>query len=863
MRAIAKFTTGILRVENPPISRVRVQRAADSDELVVYATIRFAFDAVRVVSNGGRTVRLELKTGVNPQIPSASTSSGASADPSFNSIMSVESAHDKKVKGITVAIHNFDIIKSIPDFAIPSLKSGHPIQYSYLQAVPASQRPVSPRANSVSDRDYLLAKLQAGIDPATLREHFPVLDPAKGSTNSMSKIRPSHYTRPVASQSNYRRMKIYSTYQIFEKEIEMTAREFLTSSVYEFSYLDYTGTPIEYVEVNVRPSSILDEMEKLAFTDPNGNLSKINPLSLSPVSVVTFEREIISTSSLVSTEFTIEKQQSRSKKPKIKRTHYATSNNTKLSLPFKSEVYGLPSKRSKVAGKPNSSKPSVIPFYVTNEAVVIKKLPPESMSVSVTYRNITKGDKSHNELRRVRVSSENNVRVPIRLPEIDCVYELKVIASDRKQRKKESCNVIIYDNRREYKNASLRVSSPILLGDQKVKFKITAGFTDAGRQDLTNLINTINASGVSSTVLSAEGYTSDSNLYSDIFSCKIEKINLETGEQSYTKEIAVGTTGVEFIDKATSESGTVYIFSLGIKSPSSLIPSQPFYKFGTFGGRYLTSLPSDARLVQESKSGADFYFVNSGIKRILEVPTTRLSGKISRMSLTKTMRDSNLIEWVYDGDLTEIDHFQVFGSADGVECLLGCSFKALAFEDRELYDRVGVVKYRVCPVHVSLTPGDSFEISAYRGKTLPTILDVKFSNGQPWRDPKVAVNSQIVVDTIESLDASYEDFYRTSVGSKEPSLQKTAKKKLETSSGIASVTVLERSSPSLTFNPAPIIESNQLIVPVTPFTASAASTLQISGKSSTNDSLIAQQSSLQSIDQVVEDQPISYKRVLR
>jgi len=867
MRALAKFTSGVLRVESPPISRVRLFRSPNRNEPLVYVTIRFAFNSIRVVADGGRTVRLELKTSVNPQIATASTQSGVSSDPSFSSISSIELQHDKNVKSVTVAIHNFDVMRSLPDSAIPSLKSGYPIQYNYLQSVPATQEIASAPAKPQSDRDYLLSKLQAGIDPATLREPFPVLDPAKSSSNAMSKLLPSYYTRPVASQSDYRRMKIYSAYQIFEQEVEMTLREFLSSSVYEFSYLDRTGTPIEYVEVNVRPSLIISEMEKLALSDPSGKITDNNVFNSSIVSDVSFVRDIISVGSLTSTEFTGEDNQSRSKKPKIKRTHYFSEGLGRLSIPFKSEVYGLPSKRSKVSGQSNSSKPSIVPFYVTNDAinsvVIIKKLPPGSISVAVMVRNMTKGERTFVELARTRIANENNVRVPITFPETDCTYETKIISYDRKQRKKESCNVVVYENRTQYSNASLRVSPPALIGDQKVKFKITADFTDSGRQDLTNLINSINASGVSPTILSADGYVSDPNLYSEVFSCKIERIDLETGEQSYTKEISIGSTGFDFIDKVSSSAGAVYVFSLGIKSPSSLIPSQPLYKFGTFGGRYLQSLPSDAALTRDSKSGADFSIIDSGIKRVIEVPTTRLRGSVSQIFLTKTMRDSNLIEWLYDGDLTEVDHFQVFGSADGVECLLGCSFRVTAFEDRELYERVGVVKYRVRPVYLDLTPGDSFEISTYRPKTLPSILEVNFVNGQAWRDPVVAVNSQVVVDTAESADSAYEDYYRVDIERKESSPRESKKKKLETSSGLSSIVVVPRSPPIEAFNPAPMPESSIIIRPVTPFTAATIAEAQIVGNQTTSTQALTEQASLQLSSQTIDAQPTSYHRVLR
>ena len=872
MRALAKFVTGILRVESPPISRVEVIRSSEERSATLRVRVRFAFDTSRVTSNGGRTVRLELKRSGNPQIAPAARNSS----PGFESIAEIEAQHVRNVENITIKVFNFDIARSIPDDAISQLKSGAPIEYQYLLAVPATTEPAASSIPQISDRDYLLRKLEAGIDPATLKESFPVRDPSKKSVAAVSLI-DSYYTRPVSTTSSYQKMKLYSTLQIFEQDIEISTQDFLAASVYEFSYIDYTGTPIEFVEVRVQGSNIYEDLKKLQYSSVEGLVSENNFESSNP-QVLEYVRDIVSNSSLVSTEFRSNVQTGESRKPQILRTHYQLPGSERQSIKFDSRVIGLPSRRSRVASNPNSTKSTVIPFYVDNTRdplrIVIKRLPPQALRVAVHIRNVTKGDDAFTELTSQRVVSEILNSLQINLPEPDCTYEIKISSTDRKFRTVYGVNSVVYSNTTPYKNAFIRVSSPSLIGDQSVKFNISANFTDAGRQDLTELIDIINSSGVSTTTLSVDGYVSDPDLYSEVFSCRIERINLETGEQTYTKEIPLSPGGIDFVDRVDSSAGAAYVFSLGMRSPASLFPQQAYYKFGTFGGKYLSSLPSDASVAFDARSGAPFEKVDSGIKRVVEIPKTTLRGSVSSITLSKTMRETALLEWSYVGDLTEVDHFQVFGAADGVECLLGCSFRETAYEDSVLHDRVGVVTYRVRPVYISLEPGESLSVTTYRRATIPTILLPNFNNGQQWMQPITAVNSSITVDTAESYSQEYVDYFSTEIVKRERRSTSTQSagdlRRFQTSSGLASISMNNRSPPRNTFNPAPIPESQQIVSPINSFSLAAIVEQQISPttagqlrSSSRSDSITTEASLRPSGNDESRSQSVAYRRNLR
>lgn len=869
MRALAKFQSGILRVENPPISSIRIVRDENERQPRLFVKIRFAFDAVRVISNGGRTVRLETKTSKNPQLPTAVATDVSITPPDFSTISSLESQHVKNLEKITVNIYNFDVVKSIPDEAITPLKKGYPIEYAYLLAVPIEQGAFTRETQALSDRDYLISRLESGVDPATLAEVFPMPDPSKKSGRPLVS-RDSYYTRPVPSNIGYQKMKLYSSYQVFEQEVEMKVNDFLSSIIYEFSYIDYTGTPIEFVEVKIQPDLIYADLLKLQYSSPTGLIAS-NDFMQAPPEKVSLSREIISTSSIISTKFIGSESFLRTKRPNVTRVHHKVPGSSLLSIDFSSTVVGLPSKRSKVSSKSNSTKPTVIPFYVSvsgeSTSIIVKKLPPRTIRVGILARNVTKGDDSFTQLANVRVNSEVSNSLGVSLPETDCVYEIKLTSTDRKQRTITSSNSVVFNYKRPYKNATLTVSQPVLIGNQRVKFSIGADFTEEGRKDLTNLIEIVSSNNVSTQTLYDAGYTSDPALYSEVFSCIVEKIDLETGEQTYTKELPLGPGTFTFVDRVISQSGAAYVFSLGMRSPSSLLPSQPRYKFGTFGGKYLQSLPSDASAAKNAKSGAPFEKVDSGIKRVIEVKSTTIRGRVSSISVDQTMRNSNLIEWVYDGEISEVDHFQVFGSADGVECLLGCSFRRTAFEDTQLYNRVGVVSYRVRPVYISYEPGDSFSVSLYRRETVPTIVLPTFKNGQTWRQPAItAINTDIKIDRPEISNQQYEDFFnieiRREARKSATTTQSSSSKKFSSESGLSSVSFAERSPPRTNFNKAPTSESAVISVPASSFRAQSIADSQVAGAQSTNVSLETSASETSSSTSS-SAQPISYRRVAR
>ena len=111
MRAIIKLQTGLIRVENPPISAVDIVN--DESGVNLSVKIRFAFDATKLANGAGSTVRLELKTRTDPVISSLNVKNGIVQQPSFKSATDSESKYKDVVKSSVVKTLKFNLAKAL------------------------------------------------------------------------------------------------------------------------------------------------------------------------------------------------------------------------------------------------------------------------------------------------------------------------------------------------------------------------------------------------------------------------------------------------------------------------------------------------------------------------------------------------------------------------------------------------------------------------------------------------------------------------------------------------------------------------------------------------------------------------------
>lgn len=739
MKALIKNVPGILRVESPPF-RTAEYVVNESGNRVVRIRIRFAFDAVRAVNEGRPTVTLTMKSNPsrNYQKPASPKSMNLKeAARSLGELVKSINSNDQlnaevnataSINTTTTKQFKFDLLSAIPDTSLSSFRQGLPAQYDYLISTNSqlAVQQATASNSAITDKDYLLSLIANGVDPASISENFLLPDPVTGKVDAHASSRFNFYTSVIPPLSNTEKQYLLTNFVIFEQDIELTQEEFSLLTSYEFEYLGIAeeSAVMSITSVPVKSSDLLTQM---------------NSYSDSPTqSSQKFERRLDSYFAISSEPFRLASSTIRAagaSVPLVTRTQ-RTLIGGGTSPRFRSIVTGKITSSNGNGPKTARQEPDVFPFYVEsrgNEKIVqIVKLPPGSVRIEVFAKDVTQGSRKYEKVASSQVSSQQKQSIAITLSSVDKIYELKLSAYDSRGRETTSSNTVTINNKQPYPGAHLNVTIPRRVTSDTSSVSIAAAFTDSGRQDLTNLITQLKSAGVSESVIS--DISNESSLYSQIFSYRVETIELSTGKQTFSKELApsAGSPTAEYEVTSTDPLGTVLNVSLGMKSPDALVPTQTNFRFGLFGGSYRKSQPSLASLSKNKKSGESFDYIDTGIKTTIFIPPRSVEGNVVSLTATKTLRASTLLKWSYSGDLTQVDHFQVLGASGDAECLLGCSFKSLSFEDSVLSNRAGITRYTVRPVFLDLSVGSPTVVYQNVVTTLPDLLLPNFKSGSVW-----------------------------------------------------------------------------------------------------------------------------------
>jgi hypothetical protein len=132
--------------------------------------------------------------------------------------------------------------------------------------------------------------------------------------------------------------------------------------------------------------------------------------------------------------------------------------------------------------------------------------------------------------------------------------------------------------------------------------------------------------------------------------------------------------------------------------------------------------------------------------------------------------------------------------------------------------------------------------------------------------PITATNVNVVVDTAETYSQNYIDYFSTEIVKREERRASTqaagSLRMLQTSSGLVSAAMDQRTPPRTTFNPAPIPESQQSISPINSFALSAI-VESLGSSTSFQQSSISAESTLSTVTEADRLQTIAYSRNLR
>ena len=712
MKALIRNVENFLRIENPPFRDAAI---FEEDQVSkIRFTIRFAFNAVIAANDGNPTVKLRLLRAQS----SPSKSLAASKYFSLKTIGERAKFYSEMDGSDVIYKQDFNILRSLPDDKLSSLKNGLPINYEYTTSVQVVSDSLETESEDpLATRKYLIGLLEKGIDPAAISENFPVIDATRGIEDKHTASRESNYTRQVEKKSSQTLSSVNSEFALFEQEVVMDLDKFSKATVYEFLYAGFRERrpTRSRVLINVDASSIIAKIR--GYTETTQTKS--------------FEKRIDSVYAIVPDAFT----EARLSVPKISRV-VKLLDSGEYSTNFTGLISGRPSSsngRSKFTAR---QEPDIFPFYIQENAGVVEakidRLPPETIRVDVLARVLSAGQGRYSIVGSLSTGFSSSVSIPLNLSANDTKYEIRIAACDIHSRVTQSSNSIIYDSKRTFSGATLSVTSPESAGQKRKKVFVSATLTSSGRQDLVNIIEQLNSAGISSDIIAS--IKNDPTSYSQIFSFRAEIITLSDGKQTFSQEFSPGNAAaaVEYSFNSTDPVGTVLTISLGMKSPDALVPAQSRYRFGKFAGRFRQSQPSAASIERNQKSGESFDYVDTGIKKTILISESSQPDTISNIEVSKTFRSSVLLSWKYDGPVREVDHFQVFGSYEGYECLLGCSFLSLSFEDKILANRVGSVTYSVRPIFLNMVPGNRASITIKNEKSLPDILDSTFSQGKSW-----------------------------------------------------------------------------------------------------------------------------------
>jgi len=232
--------------------------------------------------------------------------------------------------------------------------------------------------------------------------------------------------------------------------------------------------------------------------------------------------------------------------------------------------------------------------------------------------------------------------------------------------------------------------------------------------------------------------------YSPIFHFEITREDIDTGEI----ERCGIFTDVEFIDDSAKPGSSLpltplkvfgnykYTVKLGMESAAAMIPTQYSLGISRDGKKYplnsykfkkidriSNSLPSEQEL--QGATTTLFSLIDTGVESFVNVTGVKQTVSISGVSVTRNSGGFNTVKWNVSGNVEIVDHYRVYAAADGIECLLGCAVRTSGenvFFDSEMFDRVGLVTYRVAPVLLDFSEVASVSDSIFTLRSEPDFI---------------------------------------------------------------------------------------------------------------------------------------------
>jgi len=273
----------------------------------------------------------------------------------------------------------------------------------------------------------------------------------------------------------------------------------------------------------------------------------------------------------------------------------------------------------------------------------------------------------------------------------------------------------------------------------EITFNLVAEFSDPGLELLKQIFD---ASGVSGNFI--EDFRNNRERLKEVPAFFVTRVDLYTGRSTKLGLFPPG----EFKDDAVLQAsvGTHiipgrkyrYVAKLAIRPPStffkdavttidvqnkSLLGLSEKERFDVLSQRFLTGFgamsgmpsESDIKNIEELGIEGQFALGMTGIEVDVEVSAPSNKPKIKKARASKR-KYYNIVEWVVDGDIRDINYFTIQMKKNGSVGIIGTvtarNRSSYVFKDKIYADDIGVVSYSITPVYNDMSQGSAFSTNS-------------------------------------------------------------------------------------------------------------------------------------------------------
>ena len=737
MRVKVNKKTDIVKIGKNPITSIKLSQSGD-----ILLEFEFGIDIASCLKNEVQVIMLNV---FGHEIPSV-TSTPASKD--FSDGLRATIFTDASEKSLItrmrteyrVATIPIDITKLISNDSIKKIKNDSTSTIDIIKTYDSNLETISnidftvetpEEKTSLSIEEENREMLRLGKDPATLKGSFPTINPAVSIKRIVPGIKKHQYEsyKKVGNSSKYTAGIINSRHSSCVNTITLPRKTISDLPVlyFEIDLANKLGATISREKINIFTQAL--ELDVKVLESKNKKDETIKYCRILNSSLDASQSPYVSLES----GFLKQREGMESKDSRLTRTIIGKYHNSSYITKFKPRNQKTP----------RTFGDSVIPFNVLKVGnslqIKVHSTKLGIISIGIERRDVTTFEKfrklSGIGLDPVLVTDNSSIV----FEDVDLmhnhVYEYRLFFVDNKSNTKNSSNTFIYhySSTNVSEPASLEVTNLIreIVEEDgssytKISFDINAKLTAAGVEVAKQFLS---LNGLSENMLGIPDL--ETGGYKKLLIYQIDRQNLRTGDVETFGSIYE----TKFVDDSSKSSNlrTItplnlldnyrYFVRLGLRDPGALVSTQTSVKTSPIGKRKYDyksykfkinpksgNLPSTLKLVSNDSSSLaeNFLEFSLGVESSIDASVDDYLPNVSGLSIRKTLIGFNHISWSITGDATMIDHFRIYTIADGIEAFIGCAHPHVIdgsyfYEDREMFDRIGEVIYRVVPVSLNFT----------------------------------------------------------------------------------------------------------------------------------------------------------------